>query len=234
MHSTVINPMNELTAADEVEIRRLLDENGIAEEDIDQHVEEIRNHDPTQECEPCGDGKVQQPIFKNKPPYYILMGEALHRQECDRIIERARGEGWDKGTIIDGTASRNSSVRFLNDDWLLDRMRQMAIFAGPLLGIDVQPELLASVQIGRYLPPNEDYGWHVDHDPSRRHVQHDRKLSLVGALSDGGCLELKDIGRLQLNAGDMLAFGGNVSHMAPPLDYKRYTIVAWIPGPPWK
>ena len=188
---------------------------------------------PDSNCAPCGDGKAQAPL-SNKPPYYALLGEYLHRDECGRIIERARAEGWQKGTIIDGTPSRNSSVRFLSDDWILDRMRQLAVTCGPLLGLDVWPDLLASVQIGRYLPHSEDYGWHVDHDPTRRHVEHDRKLSLVGALSDGGALELDGVGRIALNAGDMLAFGGNVSHMAPPLEHKRYTIVAWIPGPAWR
>ena len=225
--------MTVLTDEQAADIRQQLTEKGVSSHQIENHLKAVRDHDPTKPCEPCGDGSPE-PIAENKPPYYILMGEALHRKECDRIIERARGEGWEKGTIIDGSQSRNSSVRFLRDDWLLDRMRQLAIHAGPLLGLDVWPHLLESVQIGRYLPPNEDYGWHVDHDPSRRHIQHDRKLSLVGALSDNGALEIKDVGRMRLNAGDMLAFGGNVSHMAPPLEHKRYTIVAWIPGPPWR
>lgn len=185
-------------------------------------------------CAPCGDGR-QQSYFQAKPPYYLMLGEALHKQECEQIINLARAEGWEKGTIIDGSPVRNSSVRFLyQPQWILDRMKQLAVHAGPLLGLEVWPELLESVQIGRYLPPSEDYDWHVDHDPTRRHVTHDRKLSLVGSLCEGGFLEIKDVGPIRLNTGDFLAFGGNVSHMAPPLEYKRYTMVAWIPGPPWK
>ena len=223
----------QLTEGQEQDLRGQLAAKGMSDADIDKAVKGVINHDPGTPCEPCGDGQVR-PYFKAKPPYYLLLGEALHRQECEQIVEIASAEGWEQGTIIDGTPSRNSSVRFLRTPWILDRMRQFVAHAGPLLGLDVSPELLESVQIGRCLPPSEDYGWHVDHDPSRRHVEHDRKLSLVGALSDGGGLEIDDIGRINLNAGDLLAFGGNVSHMAPPMDHERYTIVAWIPGPPWR
>ena len=223
-----------LPAGQEDDVRRQLRDKGLAPEQRDRVLADLSEQ--REPCAPCGEKGPPGPgtYFANKPPYYLLLGECLHRTECEQIIEIARAEGWEKGTIIDGSPSRNSSVRFLRVPWIVDRVRKLAATAGPMLGLDVWPELLESVQIGRYLPPSEDYGWHVDHDPSRRHVPHDRKLSLVGALSDGGCLEVKDVGRLNLNAGDFLAFGANVSHMAPPLDYKRYTIVAWIPGPPWR
>ena len=183
-------------------------------------------------CKPCGE-KQPRPFFENKPPYWVMLGEALHQQECERIIQMGRAGGWQVGTIIDGTPSRNSSVHFTSDEWLLKRMRGLATRVAPLLGIDIWPEKLASVQLGRYLPPSEDYGWHVDHDPSRRHVEYDRKLSLVGALSPSS-LEIAGVGVIKMNAGDFLAFGGNVSHQAPPMEQKRYTIVAWIPGPAWR
>lgn len=235
-----------ITLDQENELREQLEKRGLDGDAIDDAIEKMRAHEPDkprpapEPCAPCGEPAdkitdlAEAKYAENKPPYYVLMGEALHKQECRKIIQEARGIGWQKGTIIDGSPTRNSSVRFIKTEWVLERMRQMARNAGPLLGLDVSPELLESVQIGRYLPPGEDYGWHTDHDPSRRHIRYDRKLSLVGALSDGGALHLSGIGRLNLNAGDMLAFGGNVSHMAPPMDYKRYTIVAWIPGPKWR
>ena len=220
-----------MTPEQETEVRRQLREKGLTEQQIEDGIERVKNGD--EPCEPCGDGE-EAAVFPNKPPFYLLMGEALHRAECSRIIQTATDAGWTRGTIVDGTPSRNSSVRFLTDDWLLERIRGIARHAAPLLDIAITPELLASVQIGRYLPPSEDYGWHVDHDPSRRHLEHDRKLSIVGALSDGGCLEISGVGRINLNAGDLLAFSGIVSHMAPPLDHERYTLVAWLPGPPWR
>ena len=224
--------MTELSDDQKVEITRQLREKGVAEDQIEVHIAAILSGQG-EPCGSCGDAQPQPP-FAGKPPYYILMGEALHRQECERIIALARERGWSRGVEVDGKTPRNSSVMFTDDAGVLERMRQIAKHAGPLLGLDVWPHLLASVQLGRYRPPQESYGWHVDHDPTRRHVEHDRKLSLVGALSDGGALELSGIGRMNLNAGDMLAFGGNVSHMAPALDHERFTIVAWIPGPPWR
>lgn len=203
--------------------------------DLRTDVQRAQATATVQPCEPCGQPAKPIPAYaKNKPPYWLLMAEALHKAECDQIIDIARQLGWEKGRIIDGKTERNSSVRFIYTDWVLERMRQLARHAGPLLGIDVTPELLDSVQIGRYLPNGEDYGWHVDHDPTRRHIEYDRKLSLVGCLSPASKLHISGCGAVNMNPGDILAFSGNVSHMAPPLDYKRFTIVAWIPGPNWR
>lgn len=229
----------DLTADQERDIRSQLEKFGVEGEDADAHIDAIKKQPPgpPAPCEPCGEAKDTSqpaPYMENKPPHFLLIGEYLHRRECERIIQIGRGAGWRKGTIIDGTPSRNSSVHFTREAWVLDRMRQLAIHAGPLLGLDVWPDKLESVQLGRYLPPNEDYGWHRDADMTRRHIEYDRKLSLVGALSDGGALEIEGVGRLSLNAGDMLAFSGLIDHKAPAMEYKRYTIVAWVPGPMWR
>ena len=142
--------------------------------------------------------------------------------------------GWTRGTIVDGTPSRNSKVAFTDTEWIVDRFRQIAIKCAPIIDVEIYPEHLKTVQLGRYKAPNEDYGKHIDHDTSRRNLKYDRKLSLVAALSDGGGLEIDDIGLIRLNAGDVLAFNSITDHAAPAMDHDRYTAVAWIPGPPWR
>ncbi len=189
-------------------------------------------------CAPCGDAKEVETVAINKPvdkpPYWVMLSEVLQRSECTSIIELAKQIGFDQGTIVTGEKVRNSTVAWLRDPAYLQRIRDIATAVAPILRLDCSPELLQSLQIGHYKAESEDYKWHVDHDPTRRNLQHDRKLSLVAALTDGGCLEISDVGVIKLNAGDMLAFPGIVSHQAPPMPHERYTLVAWIPGPPWR
>ena len=242
--------LTNISADEENKIRAELKKHNLREEQIDDAIRKVRIGEP---CAPCGESKLSNPTgptgppgppgtpglpgiacIENKPPYYVLLAEALHKTECQYIIGQARELGWQQGTIVDGKATRNSSVRFLHDKWLLDRIRNIAEHVAPILNIEADPSKLKSVQIGRYLPPGEDYGWHVDHDVTRRHLSDDRKLSIVGALTDGGCLHIDKVGPLWINEGDLLVFSGITSHMAPPLKHKRYTLVAWVPGPPWK
>ena len=250
--------MASLTPDQERQARELLVAQGAAPADIDRAIQDMRDGKP---CAPCGDAKeveiqheevspsggirmVEGPEghpgpsglsrAQDKPPYWILMREALQRDECEDIIRLAKEIGFDQGTIVTGEKVRNSTVAWLRHLDYLQRIRDIADGIAPALRLHIDSSLLESLQIGHYAAENEDYKWHVDHDPTRRNLKHDRKLSLVAALTDGGCLEISGDGRIALNAGDMLAFPGIVSHQAPPMKHERYTLVAWIPGPAWK
>ena len=171
----------------------------------------------------------------NRPPLYLSLGKIFSAAECRRLIEESDAAGWHQGNIVDGARIRDSDVRNIADpesEWVL-RAAEIGELVAPMLDIDVDASLLTYLQIGRYAP-GQSYGWHIDHDTSREHLQHDRKVSLVASLTDGGGLELEHIGDVTLNAGDCLAFPGILLHRAPVRTHLRHTLVAWIPGPRWR
>ena len=170
-------------------------------------------------------------------PYWIMLARFLRRDECDQIVRIADEKGWRAGTFADGSFRDNVSVCFLKPGELpdafpriVDRMKPIAA----MLGIDVWPEKLESVQVSKW-GEGDNYGWHSDNDNTGGTHSIDRKLSLYVSLSPGGGLEIDKSGLVNCRTGDALAFSGHVGHKAPKQETgERHSLAAWIPGPRWR
>jgi PKHD-type hydroxylase len=95
------------------------------------------------------------------------------------------------------------------------------------------------LQFTRYTAPGEHYDWHVD----RGHLTATRKLSLSVQLNDpaeykGGELQFKFGGKdetVKKERGMVTFFPSYTLHRVKPVTQgTRYSLVAWISGPPFK
>lgn len=167
-------------------------------------------------------------------------------EELDAIIEIGKSVELDKASTYGGLQSdkiRNSFVQFLYPGeftkWIFARLSgaitQMndQYFGFDLTGME------QGLQFTRYTAPGEHYDWHVD----RGHLTPTRKLSLSVQLSDpadykGGELQFK-FGKQDTTVGKQRGmvtfFPSYTLHRVKPVTKgTRYSLVAWISGPPFK
>jgi PKHD-type hydroxylase len=139
--------------------------------------------------------------------------------------------------------SRNSFVQFLfpNDltNWVFARLAgaiseiNQQFFQFDLTGIS------EGLQFTRYTAPGQHYDWHVD----RGYLTGTRKLSLSLQLNEpseykGGELQFK-FGRkdetVKKERGMITFFPSYTLHRVKPVTQgTRYSLVAWVEGPPFK
>jgi len=167
-------------------------------------------------------------------------------EELDAIIRIGTQTELEKGVTygpVQDEKTRNSSVQFLYPNqftnWIFARLT-MAIteinqqfFQFDLTGIN------QGLQFTRYTAPGEHYDWHVD----RGYLTATRKLSLSLQLNDpseyrGGELQLK-FGRKDMTVknerGMITFFPSYTLHRVKPVTQgTRYSLVAWVEGPPFK
>jgi len=167
-------------------------------------------------------------------------------EELDAIIEIGKSVELEKATTygaVQDDKNRNSFVQFLfpNDltNWVfgklagaIDAMNQQ-FFGFDLTGME------QGLQFTRYTAPGEHYDWHVD----RGHLTPTRKLSLSVQLNDpaeykGGELQFK-FGRkdetVKKERGMVTFFPSFTLHRVRPVTQgTRYSLVAWVGGPPFK
>jgi len=139
--------------------------------------------------------------------------------------------------------NRNSFVTFLfpneTTNWIFARLAgainemNQQFFQFDLTGME------QGLQFTKYTAPGEHYDWHVD----KGHMTPSRKLSLSVQLSDprdykGGEFEMlfgrkpQKIGR---ERGMTVFFPSYTLHRVRPVTKgTRYSLVAWISGPPFK
>jgi len=139
--------------------------------------------------------------------------------------------------------NRNSFVTFLfpneTTNWIFARLAgainemNQQFFQFDLTGME------QGLQFTKYTAPGEHYDWHVD----KGHMTPSRKLSLSVQLSDpkdykGGEFEMlfgrkpQKIGR---ERGMTVFFPSYTLHRVKPVTKgTRYSLVAWISGPPFK
>ncbi len=100
----------------------------------------------------------------------------------------------------------------------------------------------SGMQVTKY-GVDDYYGWHVDMSPSNDKTTHTRKLSMSLLLNDdfeGGELEVAStLGMVSFNAelkaGTCAVFPAWVKHRVKPVTSgTRYSLVAWMNGPPFK
>jgi len=184
----------------------------------------------------------EQPIRRTDvPTQFIYVRQMMRAEPARALVELAETKGFGQATFVDGSPRGNTASYFAQWDQvqdepaliaLFERMRRTAELAAPFWGIELYPELLTQIQFSRY-QPGDHYGVHVDHDSSLLNLEYDRKLSLYMALSEG-TFEIE--GQvLHFGPGDGAAFPAWMAHAAPEqTEGTRYSVVAWVPGPPWR
>lgn len=167
-------------------------------------------------------------------------------EELDAIIRIGTQIELDKASTfgpVQSDKNRNSHVQFLfpNDltNWVFMRL------AGAVHEINQQffqfdlDGFNQGLQFTRYTAPGQHYDWHID----RGYLTATRKLSVSLQLNDpteydGGELQLK-FGRkdetIRKERGLVTFFPSYTLHRVKPVTRgTRYSLVAWIGGPPFK
>ena len=166
--------------------------------------------------------------------------------ELDAIINIGNAVDLDKAQVFGQIQSddlRNSKVRFLfpnsYTNWIFGRLTQALVeineqfFQFDLSGFE------QGLQFTKYSAPCEHYHWHID----RGHLTPTRKLSVSVQLNDpneyeGGELELKfghENETIEQKKAMAVFFPSYTLHRVKPVTQgTRYSLVAWISGPPFK
>ena len=167
-------------------------------------------------------------------------------EELDAIIEIGKSIELEKASTygaVQDDKNRNSFVQFLfpNDltNWVFARLAgAITAMNDQYFGFDLTG-MEQGLQFTRYTAPGQHYDWHVD----RGHLTPTRKLSLSLQLNDpaeykGGELQFK-FGRkdetVKKERGMVTFFPSYTLHRVKPVTQgTRYSLVAWISGPPFK
>jgi len=173
----------------------------------------------------------------------LSIPRAFRPEEVDRVRALAEAQAPVLGEVIveSGPADRRSSeVRWLphgpDTKWLYDRLGSLI---HTLNAQHWRFELggLEAIQVARY-GVGDGYDWHVDLGPGQASM---RKLSISIQLSEadayeGGDLQFPDgPERLARNRGDALVFPSFMHHRVAPITAgERWSVVAWIVGPPFR
>lgn len=175
------------------------------------------------------------------PTQFLYIRQMMRADPARALIELAEAKGFGQATYVDGSPRGNTASYFAQWDQIQDepalvalfeRVRSTAAYAAPFWGIEIYPELLTQIQFSRY-QAGDHYGVHVDHDSSLLNLEYDRKLSIYLSLSEG-TFEIEGQ-TLHFGPGDGAVFPAWMAHAAPEqTEGARYSIVAWVPGPPWR
>jgi PKHD-type hydroxylase len=167
-------------------------------------------------------------------------------EELDAIIRIGTQTEMQKGLVngpVQDDRNRDSHVQFLFPNeltgWIFARLSAAILeinntfFQFDLHGLN------QGLQFTRYTAPGQHYDWHVD----RSYLSGTRKLSLSLQLNDpkeykGGELQLK-FGRkdeiVKRERGMITFFPSYTLHRVKPVTQgTRYSLVAWVSGPPFK
>lgn len=172
--------------------------------------------------------------------------DAFSTQELDSIINIGNDAELERGITGSGYDSkfRESYVHFMFPNeytgWIFERLTGVLnnineqFFKFDLTGFE------QGLQFTRYEAPAGHYDWHIDRGLRNVGV---RKMSLTLQLNDpsdyeGGELELrfgKDPIKPPTERGMITFFPSYVLHRVTPVTKgTRYSLVAWISGPPFK
>jgi PKHD-type hydroxylase len=139
---------------------------------------------------------------------------------------------------------RRSEIRWIEhnseSDWIYEKLANIAVAASrDFLRVNITG-FEEPLQFTQYLGSKENgghYDWHIDYGSDALSV---RKLSLVTLLSDetkfvGGELHMYGSGKIeQLKRGSVVCFPSYRLHKVTPVtEGVRYSLVAWVSGPPW-
>lgn len=178
---------------------------------------------------------------------YCFYANTFTPEECAKIVAMAPPEmqtatvGTESNQRVD-TGIRVSDVHWMDwspeTDWIYQKLSTVAQDAAQkflpmqISGFEEQ------LQLTRYDGDKQGhYGWHQDVGGQGSSV---RKLSMVILLTDrsefeGGDLEMFGLGPLkELQQGTVICFPSYEQHQVVPVTKgTRYSLVAWVSGPPW-
>ena len=165
--------------------------------------------------------------------------------ELDAIINIGNSVEQQKALTAGGDLPkvRDSFVAWLfpNDitGWIFERLQTIVTSINQqFYGFDLQG-FYQGLQFTKYSAPGQHYDWHVDRGPGHGV----RKLSLSLLLSDpetyqGGDLEQRfgdESQAIPRERGLICLFPSFVHHRVTPVTKgTRYSLVAWVSGPPFK
>jgi len=164
--------------------------------------------------------------------------------ECARIIALAgEFEPMDAGVHEDAHSApdvRQSTIRALRRDastrWLYEKVEGAVLEVNRQYRFDI--ETVEEMQLACYAP-GHFYDWHMDIGKGSLST---RKLSVSLQLSDpadyeGGDLELqyREGGPASRAIGTVIVFPSYLSHRVTPVTRgERWSLVAWVHGPPFR
>lgn len=186
------------------------------------------------------------PLVVDHVENWAWQNNVFSDEELDSIIKIGTTNDLCKASTFSPVQSdkdRNSHVQFLYPNeltnWIFARLSSVITdinsryFQFDLTGME------QGLQFTRYTAPGQHYDWHVD----RGFLSGTRKLSLSVQLNDpaeykGGELQFK-FGRkdetIKRERGMMTFFPSYTLHRVKPVtEGTRYSLVAWISGPPFK
>ena len=185
------------------------------------------------------------PLINDYVENWAWSSDAFNSAELDAIINIGNSIELDRACTFGGSDPkvRDSYVHFLfpNDttNWVFERLAGVInVINSQFFGFDLH-SLGQGLQFTRYQAPGEHYEWHID----RGNQAGVRKLSLSLQLSnpedyEGGDLELWYGGeplKASRERGIITFFPSYVMHRVTPVTKgTRYSLVAWISGPPFK
>lgn len=167
-------------------------------------------------------------------------------EELDAIIEIGTSVELGKASTygpVQDDKNRNSFVQFLFPgeftNWVFARLAgAITAMNDQFFGFDLTG-MEQGLQFTRYTAPGEHYEWHID----KGYMTAVRKLSLSIQLSDpadykGGDLELqfgmKPV-KVSRKRGMATIFPSYTVHRVKPVkEGTRYSLVAWVSGPPFR
>jgi len=197
--------------------------------------------------------KVKKPKFENsswnfeldQTNLYAFWNNAFSKEECQKIINIAKGKGLIKGTTKGESDVRDSKISWLYPsdgiDWVFRRVTDMTLnlnerfFKFDLFGLN------EGFQFTNYEAPSGKYGKHVD----RAINIAVRKLSISIQLTnpeeyDGGELKLYDGDDekgtvMSKEQGTLVIFPSYVLHEVMPVTKgTRNSLVTWVTGKQFK
>jgi len=179
-----------------------------------------------------------------KYPQWLVFENVLTKEECEELVEKAKGEGQIKASTFGGTVddTRKTNIRWLNDDDKFAnihlRLREYTRIANESFGMRLSH--LPALQFTEYEEVGHHYHYHHDVEFNDQ-SETQRKVSLVLQLSDpddytGGEFSFKHLEQppeeMMMAQGSLLCFISYHEHMVSPLESgERRSLVGWYEGP---
>ena len=184
--------------------------------------------------------------------YYFI--QAIDQKTCDKIRMTGEGKWMDAETKSLQPDTRNSSVAWVKDQWLMDFVFTFMRTANECAGWKYAIEASENIQITRY-QPGDYFNWHRDgrgDHPSKYKGNNSiiggrvRKLSMTILLNDdyeGGDFQFATYAKEQCEVvtpeynkqGTVIVFPSDMEHRDLPVTkVTRYSLVTWFLGPPFQ
>ena len=179
---------------------------------------------------------------------YWKFEKALDNEMCERILELGANKFEEAKLSTKNLINKNlrdSSVVWLNEQWLFNLVFSYMNSANEDSGWNVDVDAAESMQLTKYRKKGF-YGYHQDGSgfdlsnmPDNKFLHNKtRKLSMTALLNDefeGGEFEFYNTPKLEMNKGDIILFPSFELHRVKPVTKGvRYSLVTWFVGPKYK